>query len=341
MRKFIFQFSIFLLFLIIIILSLFLIPLNGLLDNEILNDVVEYKSSVLTIDTTKTTIIIAGDSRAERQLIPELIKKKTGISTINIAATSCDLVTVMTAIKTKYSSCRNIIFVVSASSFLVNDGIVDPLYSTLKSFQQMTIFEKFFLYRNDLLVMLNMQVKLINYAIGKVNTKLFHADTKYLIDQHLIDDLGFNGFEGRLDTHKRINNNKDNKVANIFFENYNLNGVRWTLFQKAVNKIGNMKSCFILYQPPSSPYWKKASLNSVQGIIEKEYTDNLKNEIVKYPNIILFDFYHDEIAELNDKMYYDIEHLNVQGAVLFSERIAQIIIERFQPGSSELKKLEN
>ena len=84
-----------------------------MLDDTHPNTSMEIKIKMRSIDTTKTNIIIAGDSRAERQLIPKVIKSETGINTINIAVSDGDLISTIYSIKKFYSN-SDIIFVISA-----------------------------------------------------------------------------------------------------------------------------------------------------------------------------------------------------------------------------------
>ena len=79
MRKFLINIMWFLIILLVINIIIFLginIIQSMVLDNDSLNYSLDSKISKLVIDTNKINIIIAGDSRAERQLSPKIICKK-------------------------------------------------------------------------------------------------------------------------------------------------------------------------------------------------------------------------------------------------------------------------
>ncbi|MDA9317158.1 hypothetical protein N9Q58_04505, partial [Polaribacter sp.] len=147
MKKFILKFSKFILFpVFIFLLTDTIININS--SNRTLNSLMDEKISKLPILSGEMNIIIAGDSRAERQLMPGIIQEKTGFNTINIAVSNGELVSLVSAIKNKYSM-SNFVFVISASSFQINDGAISPGYLSEKCFQKATIFEKMKLFNTD------------------------------------------------------------------------------------------------------------------------------------------------------------------------------------------------
>jgi hypothetical protein len=280
MKKFIFLFLLFGALLLTLFCGLFVLPINQILKDEILNDLLEHKICELPIDTCKINIIIAGDSRAERQLSPQIMRKYINCNIINIAVSSCDLVTVVSAIKKMYPVNSKIIFVISASPFLVNDGITDPLYSSLNMFQKMTFLEKLKVYHSDLIVMLRLQIKLINSALKTLIVKWFHLKPASKIGE-FSSSLGFYGVKGKL---RKTSNNNSKSISSfydVFIKNANISGVRWKLFVNSIKELGAMKCNIIIYQPPISPYWRKVTRNSELNLLERNYSSILSH---KCPN---------------------------------------------------------
>src|SRR5947208_777529 len=72
--------------------------------------------------TDETEVIVGGDSRAERQVVPAVIEARTGWRTANVATTADDLVTFSNALKRHGIPAAGRMLIVSASSFQVNDG---------------------------------------------------------------------------------------------------------------------------------------------------------------------------------------------------------------------------
>ena len=332
MRKFLINIMWFLIILLVINIIIFLginIIQSMVLDNDSLNYSLDSKISKLVIDTNKINIIIAGDSRAERQLSPKIICKNTGLNTINIAVGGCDLVTTTAAIKNKYPSCSKMVFIIGVSSSQINDGAIDRGYFFLKSFQKMTLWEKFILYKSNLWEMPRTQFQLLGKVIDKFNNKI----PEY--DESIIKELGFMGIDSSLISSFRNINIERLKNSHPWYKDLNQNGALWIEFKKALSEIGNMNAFFILYQPPISPYWKINTAKSVIDLAEKEYSKKLANEIQKYNNILFLDFYTNEINELNDNMYYDVQHLNIKGAEVFSVLLSKKILEVYQTNFKE------
>jgi hypothetical protein len=328
MKYFLKQLFYFIIIHLIILSGIFFIP-DLAAENEILDDTVERKIAELVIDTNKINIIIAGDSRAERQLIPKIIKEITGFNTINIAANSTDLVTTATAIKKSYPSCSKIIFIISASSWQINDGAIDRGYLSLKCFQKMTFLNKLILFKNNLTGMSKLQIDLIQsfkyFFLHILNKKTF---INY--DANIIKELGYRGINGQLNVDLTVKELMVKYKLHPWYKNLSNNGIRWLIFKKALNEIGNMNTHFIIYQPPISPYWKTNTAKSFIDIAEKEYSNKMSKEIQKYNNLIFFDFYNNDIAELSNNMYYDVQHLNRQGAEIFSVYLSKKIMEVYK-----------
>lgn len=113
-------------------------------------------------------VIVCGDSRADRQIIPAIFKQKTKLDLINIAATSQDLYTWSNSLLAAKVS--NKIIVISASFFQINDGANDFAFLNLGTFSDMTLKQKLELYTNSPVEMLLMQTRLANASVfGRVH----------------------------------------------------------------------------------------------------------------------------------------------------------------------------
>ncbi|MEO7177108.1 MAG: hypothetical protein ABIV51_14350 [Saprospiraceae bacterium] len=308
----------------VLLFSLFLSDFP-VLNYEILNSELEEKIISLKIDTSRLNIIIAGDSRAERQLMPAIFNTNTGLSTINIATTGCDLVTVVSAIKKKYADSAKLCFIISASSWQVNDGAIDHGYLSLNCFQKLSKIGKFILYKKYLSELLGMQVQLfkefVHSVVGNRNC--------LRIDSNAYPELGFIGIEGRFKVQDKSSLNT--LLSNhSWYKNNSNSGFRWAIFQNSLKELEKINAPCIIYQPPVSSYWKSNTENSFIDIAEMDYSRKVTMEIQKYKNIVFFDFYSNDIRELDDSMYYDYQHLNRQGAEIFSGFLAKKFMESYE-----------
>ena len=83
------------------------ISLDHILDEYSLDNLMESKISKLHIDSDSLNIVIGGDSRGERQLIPYSIESKTGYNSINISVTAGEIVSTAYALDV-YSAHNNV-----------------------------------------------------------------------------------------------------------------------------------------------------------------------------------------------------------------------------------------
>jgi hypothetical protein len=319
MKKFILKSSKFILFPVFIFFIIDTL-INIYSFDKGLNSLIDAKISKLPIIEGKMNIVIAGDSRAERQLIPEIIEKKTGFNTINIAVSNGEIISTVTAIKKKYST-SNFIFVISASSWQINDGATSPGYLSEKCFQKATIFEKIKLYKNDVVGF----TKIYGRLIGEFTSSISYPNYNY--DEEIIKNKGFLGIEGVFEEMETKEEIESYIQRHRHYKNFENNGIRWRVFKESIKELDALESTSIIIQPPLSPYGKSFTKNTIIERAEKEYSQKLNNLSFGFEKIIFYDFYSKDELVIKDSLYYDYFHLNKQGAILYSQKIGDILLE--------------
>ncbi len=319
MKNFLYKIFLFVFFLLAFLVITGIFFPDAILKSEIIS-VVEEKILNLEIDSSNVNIIIAGDSRAERQLIPKMIESVTGLNTINISNSSCDLVTAQDLIE-KYYSNGKFIFVISASSWQINDGSIIPGYLSDKCFEKLTFMEKRRIYKNNVPELFRLYV---NMARNNIKT-LIPKKVVRSRSAKSIPEYGYVGFDGNITYMKSSFDIEQYFNRHGWYKDCKLDGARLRVFKDALKKISKMKYHFIIYQPPVSPYWKRITKNTFIDSAEIEYSGKLKKLVSQYDNIDFYDFYLQEDIELNDSMYYEYQHLNRKGSKVFSNKIAEII----------------
>jgi len=309
-------------FILLPVFTLFMIDtlINVYSFDKGLNSSIDVKIAELSIIKDEINIVIAGDSRAERQLIPEIIEKKTGFNTINIAVSNGDLVSTVSEIKKNYST-SNFVFVISASSWQINDGAISPGYLSEKCFQKATIFEKVKLYKNDIVGF----TKIYGRLIGEFANAILHVNHKH--DGAIIKNKGFLGIEG---VFKKMNTKEEIEQyikSHRHYSNFVNNGIRWRIFNESIKELDNIASTSIIIQPPLSPYAKSFTKNTIIERAEKEYSQKLNTLSFDLKKIIFYDFYSKNEIVMEDSLYYDYYHLNEKGAVLYSQKIGDLLLE--------------
>ncbi len=292
---------------------------NVILEDDCLNDDIKSKIAQLPIDDSKANIIIAGDSRAEYQLIPQLITDSTHYNVINIAVISGDIISTFYAIK-KHYQCSKLIFVISASSFQINDGAIDKGYVSLKCFQKLTLKKRYILYKDNLPELFFMYLDLTKHTLSNC----FNSDLKDY-DQNIINKLGFHEESGKIKQFDNEMKIKKYQAKHSWYKNISNDGIRWNILKEVITEMSKMNSYFIIYQPPISPYWAKVTKNTFIDDAERSYSNKMDSLLNKYSTIKYYDFYMNKIEGLNDNMYYDYQHLNKNGAIIFSNKISKIL----------------
>ena len=280
-----------------------------LIENPVPNKRLEQKIVSIPLDSTKLNIIIAGDSRAERQIIPEIFEETINCNAVNIATSSNDLITSIFSIKQHLKNSNIKAFVIlSASSFQINDGAIDDGYLTDHSFSMLTIYEKLHIYKSNLSNLKRITKRSINNLLSKKR--------KQTIKPSKIE------FKGFLPVDKTLTEVKDGNSyleSHPWYKNININGSRTRLLKQAIDSMGKMKIHFVIIQPPISPNFRDIINNTDVEKMESNYSDLLSTYVKNYPNIDFFDFYNNDIESSDNSLYYDPQHLNANGAKVFTK----------------------
>tara|TARA_B100001057_G_C22755684_1_gene913664 strand:- start:187 stop:1176 length:990 start_codon:yes stop_codon:yes gene_type:complete len=278
---------------------------------------VENKIKNFTLDSKKLNILIAGDSRAEQQLIPKIFEEQYGYNSFNIATNSCDLVSTVASINKHYVNSKDkILFIISSSSAQINDGAVDFGYLSYIALTKLTLEEKLKLYKGryvDLFTLIRRNT--IEDIVSKFNLNP--------LSNEVINNKGVKFVDGELQTNLPYTNQELNNHQ--WYKNISVNGYRKRIFKEAFHILGNMQHQFIIMQPPVSPYFRKAIKGTPIEQMEKEYSLLLGNLAKEFDNIEILDYYINDIKELENNMYYDSQHLNKDGALIFSKLVSKEI----------------
>ncbi|MFC1549769.1 hypothetical protein ACFL46_00565 [Candidatus Neomarinimicrobiota bacterium] len=292
---------------------------NVIFDNEL-----DMKFRTFMPDPSAVNIVIAGDSRAERALIPKIFEDRTGLETTNIAKGVCDLMTLYKAFE-KYDLAQSEqLFVVSASIWQANDGAVDKGYISINELMEIPVWGQILMLHGEYFASVENRLKLFWEEItGKRKHYNFKQDDIRLRTQ------GFLGVDSILnpETITNVSLNPDS-TQHYFYKRLNINGYRKQVIQKALKLLSKTKSKFLIYQPPASPLWHYHTKDSFIDKAEREYSTFLENEIDAYENIQFIDFYEYQNPKLDDSKFYDLQHVNITGAEIFTSIVIDSLITR-------------
>lgn len=279
------------------------------------SDEINSKTELLSQLTNSTNIIIAGDSRGERQIIPRILTDETEFNAVNISVTAGELISYEPIIsKTK----SNDIIIISASSWQINDGALNWGYFSMKGFSELSISEKLKIYNysiSDLFKMYSTLSMCIFKGYYNINNKLNHDSI----------NKGFFAVEKSLDTNKSAFENY--LEYHPWYKNLTPKGVRYKLFTESIERLSNTNKTIIFYQPPVSPFWQKNIGNNSINEFEILYSSILDSMCKSKENLIFLDYYNYPIENLTNSHFYDHQHLNLQGAKIFSYAISDTLLK--------------
>lgn len=319
---------IFLGLLALLILTDLALTLSLPLDKAVFEEEFEEKvrSLLLCEDGNEVDVILCGDSRAERQLVPDVVERMTGLSAVNVATKGLDLVTIANCFK-KYSILqrRDSIFVISASIFQVNDGAVGEGYTTPACIFNLKWTDQIRLYKKYLPYLVNKKIEYyIDYLMS--NGESAGASGKD------IPEKGYVGIDKAMKLENDNLNMDLNKVAHPWYKDFTFPGRKWEIFQKALEEIASHGHKVFIFAPPGCPAWLKLTEDTHFDAAEKEFAVQLAQEARKYENVFFLDFYSESREIFTNEMFYDLQHLNRAGSIRFTEIVSERITAERRAG---------
>ncbi len=285
---------------------------------------IKKKINSLVDNSNEPMIIACGDSRAERQVIPNLIEKRLGIKSVNIGATGGDIAILYNALEQHELINPQHTLIISISSIETNDGVVDKWGIPHAYVTYFSTLDNLKLFGIRYLNMMHERLRLIFKELFKVekNTKLEPSDIR-------LTNKGFWGVAGDV---SNFNFDEVDIYTNTlktpwYLDSYH-EGVKKEIFGKLINKIADSDMNIIIFQPPVSPGWLKRTKNTYIDSIELDHSKLLKNVSNKYDNVSFIDFYTNQNTTFHDSMFYNSIHYNYKGAEIFTNALLDSLILR-------------
>lgn len=265
--------------------------------------------------TPGTEVVIGGDSRAERQMVPAVMQSILGKPAVNVATTACDLVSLCGALQRRPLPPSAKILVLSASVFQVNDGATDRGYLSRAAVLRMTLPEKIAVHRDATAALFS----------DMVEVSLLKEPAPLAVDPAVLAARGFHGVNGTLDLPPRIT--LDPATTNhAWYRKVDLHGARWRLFREALACLAATGRRIYLVDPPVSPAWRSYTAGTFIDRTEREFAAMVAQEAGKYPNVRFLDYYTRGDLPLQNGDFYDIQHLNPGGAAKFTAILSEEIL---------------
>jgi len=309
MKKFIFKSLIF----IVPFVLIFSLPM---IFNFVFNTEIENKINSLIKNKNERLIIIAGDSRAERHIVPQKIEDKFGIKTINIGVSGGDLHILLNSLKKYNINNPENILLVSSSSWQVNINALKSWGVSHSKVTEMPMLMQLRLYGKDI-------ITIYHERLIKIIEEIFSSksDRFLSVEDNRNQTSGFYAEDGTiskvfLDTVNIYNND----VLSEWYGSSKDNIMGIQVFKNSIENLNKMGFKTIFIKSPFAPSWIDIINTTYIDSIESIHTDIIK-EFVNNNNCYLIDFYTEQDEVFVDSMFYGVNHLNNNGAIALTEMI--------------------
>lgn len=286
----------------------------------VFNQDLEGKLAAFVHDDTE--VIVGGDSRGERQMVPAVVTARTGWKAANVATTAGDLITLRNALQRHGVPRAMRALVVSTSLFQVNDGAIDPGYVSTACFLNMTTWERLKVYADRL----GSPWSPLDFQLDEGPPAVIKAPR--------LGEQGFLGVNGTL----ALPLPKSLLGDHPWYRTLSLHGARWRIFRQALEQLAAYGFPIWLVQPPISPAWRDYTAGTFVDTAEREFSEMLRVEGARYANVRVVDFYSTPDPRFGNARFYDIQHLNRQGAELFTQILAERVLADLRTGSMDSRQ---
>jgi hypothetical protein len=260
-------------------------------------------------DATVTPhIIVAGDSRAEFNVVPALIEANTHQPAVNVAVSYGTLDEMYALLDVHHELNKHRTIIVSVSSYEINDSIIDDQQTDLQviSSEPLSVRKVRDIY---------------NYANFLALFFLDHFK-RFLHGQPLDDSrvtlqvLNDKGYVQNTGQSTELAANSYPWPAEP-----RTGGVKQATFERAIRDFGGTNDTVVLYIGPFSPATRPSINAGIGSALEDSFRAAIATAIKPYPNIHFVDFSASDTPALTDKMFADPIHMNTSGAPVFTKML--------------------
>lgn len=287
------------------------------LKKEPFRDSVERRIAALALTSPEKQVIIAGDSRAEIQIISPLLDSLTNTRSVNVAAGGCDLVTTYNALERNGLLTDGKVVILSVSLFQINENAFTPNIPSVASLLNMSPSE------SARLIAAN-----TDRALAPLQRCARAITSKALADMARLLPSSIHGNAGLQESPSRVLHGKIDfddpgvldplKINSEYYRNLEIRGINREIFIRTMRKIGKSKGRFVIFHGPMSPRWRAATMGSFVEKAEMEFSSLLEEEARRHPNITFLDLYQEMRDSIPEELFHDSAHLNAKGARIFT-----------------------
>ncbi len=294
-------------FAVVFILVMFFTPYITELQKAKMQDKVD---RLILQASTSPQVIIAGDSRAEANVMPLLFTQESGLSGVNIATGNEVLGQVYDTLDSNGLLNKHNLLIISVSLFAINDAardyqpidkaVVDTEPWNTRKAEDLFVYWRSYVhyyvdrFKDDLQFTSTAENVRMPDAVAQAKGYLVATDGG-LIGKTTIGDP----FEPY---------NKD----------YRIGGLKEREFIKTLEQLGSTTDTVVIYLGPLAPLWKE-SMDETSKERNDYFASLIKKTVARYPNLYFINFEtEDTSTTLPNEKFGDQIHLNSSGAATFT-----------------------
>lgn len=278
------------------------------------------KIRALLNEVPQPAVVFAGDSRAEKSLIPAIFAER-GVPAVNIATAAGDLPGLVSAMEASGLDKLKAVFLISASIFNVNDGALGEGHLSPEEFFAFTPMERIRVFGMSYFLEARRNLKKAQEA------ELFPGYwNQWLRSGSRIPNRGFvidSGSDDKKPSCERVRFGSRHS-KNFWYRNVRIDGAKWRVFRASMDKMSGWPGTYIVYSPPIAPIFRSC----IEGTYVDEAEKGFAREATEYvaslrsagkANVQFVDFYDRPPAGFADEDFFDTHHLNSRGAKKFTK----------------------
>jgi hypothetical protein len=261
-------------------------------------------------------IVAAGDSRAEMQLIPAVLRAETSLEAVNLATTAGDIGDFERAAHSSGLLGQGRLFILSISFFQVNDGLMDDPYLSPSQVLSMSTFERFRLFKSR-------YPSSMRHYLGRFSEIRHRPAIPPALTPAIIAAAGVQVSTG----HGAGDFPKapwPERTRHPWYQSIQIDGIRWRLTVEAIRRLcrENPGDLFVVFNGSMSPNARAEIRGSLFEKAEQRFDANMAELMGHEPNGLFLNYYDPaDQTLLDDSLFYDLQHLNAKGAEIFSRLI--------------------
>jgi hypothetical protein len=279
------------------------------------------KVQKLLLDATTTPqVIIAGDSRAEDNVVPAIFSAKTGLSAANVAEGDEILSQTYNTLSDNGVLDTHRLIIISVTAYDISDTMLDnqPIDKTVfetEPWGAQKIKDMLAYYKNAA----------DYYIVHYKNVMHFSEGDNIHAPQTLLAAKGFSAQENVLHTSPgQIPSNPDA----WWYAKFRPNGVKQADFVHTLEAFGNTNDTVVIYIGPQAPIFKENTLGSNIQAEDKAFAAVIAQTIAPYSNMHFIDFQDQDNPTLSDEDFADRVHLNSNGAPVFTQLLVDTLKQK-------------